>query len=92
MALTIFTMQSNYLNGNVDMAVGINDGLVRDNLFRNFSGSIVLGAATIAYNNPGWLDFVTAGASPVPGAIKAWMPYRRGANTYYMPLYQPTTM
>lgn len=90
--LTVFTMQNNYLNGRIDMAAGINDGLVSDNLFRNFSGSLVLGTATIAYNNPGWLDFVTASASPVPGTIKAWAPYRRGANTYYMPLYQPTTM
>ncbi|WP_210014800.1 right-handed parallel beta-helix repeat-containing protein [Pseudomonas palmensis] len=90
--LTVFTMQNNYLNGSIDMAAGINDGLVSDNLFRNFSGSLVLGTATIAYNNPGWLDFVTASASPVPGTIKAWAPYRRGANTYYMPLYQPTTM
>ncbi|WP_313328339.1 hypothetical protein [Pseudomonas qingdaonensis] len=91
-ALTIFTIQGNYFNGPMDIAVGINDGMVSDNEFRNFSGNIVLGTTTHAWNNPGWLDFVTASASPVPGTIKAWVPYRRGVNTYYMPLYQPTTM
>lgn len=90
--ITIATLQNNYLNGQIDVAVGINEGLVANNLFRNFSGSLALGSATIAYNNPGWLNFATASGAPVPGAIKGWVPYRRGTDTYYMPLYQPTTM
>lgn len=90
--LTICTVHSCYFNGMMDIAVGIQDGVVFNNLFRNFSGSIILGSSSLAFDNPGWLSVTTASASPVSGPIKAWAPYRIGGTTYQMALYSPTTL
>lgn len=91
-SLTVCTIQACYFNGAMDIGVGIQDGVVSNNLFRNFSGSIVLGNNSLAFDNPGWLSVTTASASPVSGPIKAWAPYRIGTTTYKVALYSPTTL
>lgn len=90
-ALTLFTITGCYLNGLINIS-NISSGLVSNNLFRNFTGTLTLTGTALARDNPGWLDIVSASASPVAGTIKAWEPVRQAGTTYYRALYQPTTM
>lgn len=48
----------------------------RESIQRNNTWLLTLTGTALAHNNTGWLDIVTASASPVTANIKAWEPVR----------------